>query len=624
MTPLQELIKKLDRKKQILLNNLVPLLLKESPDTLYVFPPGATTIEESESYDYESEESVLTGIFWHDPILNTKNNFIGFQRAPHENIIIDVKDSNFNRSTARDCLEEHLPSYLDGRKSHYFLEDCIFSCLSKVYGKNGYGQHYSEPNIKIRVFLVNGTYYFTAWGDGIDLYKQHLDLFLHLIKLSDIPTDKLLFEVRMEDASSDSDRYKFLSIESLKKILGVADDSTKTESEIEKRIRDLNKELANFEADEHVKGATWNPSEKNQFKVKLLNLKAEIAALAAARASGESEIKNVVIKTIDRLGDATEYVPADVLYAELEKKLKPYGTSAVAIIQKLRDRGIDIKKALKTLAEQYGNNVTVTELMEGFEKIINETVKESKRCCKCDRPIQPNETVYRIPESDLIEHIPSCPTDPPLGEKPHERDIRIDKLKESNDMNVTALAKYSGQYSSSEEFMKSFVGKSLETLHDKISLLRLYMANKHGMMSEGETPEELVVKLLDAAVSFINFRLIAPSRKKFDDADAVDKNSPAYKKYHANKMELLKKKFAAQRTGNQQESDKYTRMYNDLPDEPSNYRKNMAVMEKEVEMIHKTPLKIDDVLPNMTDSIKDKQAWQHVVKAFENFKKTVG
>ena len=67
---------------------------------------------------------------------------------------------------------------------------------------------------------------------------------------------------------------------------------------------------------------------------------------------------------------------------------------------------------------------------------VNENTSSKNVCFKCKREILPSETIYRTPMSNLVQHIPSCPTDAPLGEKPHERKVRLGKLKESGEQST--------------------------------------------------------------------------------------------------------------------------------------------------------------------------------------------
>jgi hypothetical protein len=130
------------------------------------------------------------------------------------------------------------------------------------------------------------------------------------------------------------------------------------------RIRELDNKKAELEANEHVKGATMTSQEKIQNRLAIKNLEIEIQALDAARKTGETDISKVVIKTLDKLeSNDVDYVPADVLYAALEKKLSRYGTSAIQILQKLKSIGVDPKKALREIMTRYGDKLKFSELL---------------------------------------------------------------------------------------------------------------------------------------------------------------------------------------------------------------------------------------------------------------------
>ena len=120
--------------------------------------------------------------------------------------------------------------------------------------------------------------------------------------------------------------------------------------EIEKKIEDLQKEKAEAESEQHVKGATWSKTDLVKYKLKMKNLDIAMAALGNALKSGETSLEKVVINTIDHLesgAEDDEYVPADELYRALETKLKNYGTSAVAILSKLKSMGVNPRDILK-------------------------------------------------------------------------------------------------------------------------------------------------------------------------------------------------------------------------------------------------------------------------------------
>jgi hypothetical protein len=83
-------------------------------------------------------------------------------------------------------------------------------------------------------------------------------------------------------------------------------------------------------------------------------------------------------------------------------------------------------KSCSSCGHTLPTNSTKSDLLKEFEGEANKDM-----CIKCKREILPSETRHRMPMSGLCQHIPSCPTDPPMGEKPHDRDVRLGKLKEN-------------------------------------------------------------------------------------------------------------------------------------------------------------------------------------------------
>ena len=341
---------------------------------------------------------------------------------------------------------------------------------------------------------------------------------------------------------------------------------TQVESELKKKIKELIAKQSELEADSHVKGATWSISEKNRYRLTMLNLDAEIKALSDAEKSGETDISKIVIKTIDRLeGPSDRVVPADILYAELEKKLSHLGTSAVAIIRNLRDRGIDIKKALREIHTKHGKTLAPQKLMEALSSYLGE-----------------DNSGMEVFSGGVV-----------------------DKMKHMNSV---------------DDFLKLFVGHKLNDLMDKLSFSRLYVANKFDD-SRGNDPQQLMVTLLDSALTFINFRFLDPLRKKVDDVDSEERKNPEYQKHHAKKMAILKAKFVAQRAGDESLARKLTDEYNKMEDFPTSYSKNMGDMDARRNLIWSTPLSIEEVLPSATDSPNDKKRYEAAKTAFEKFKR---
>jgi hypothetical protein len=313
----------------------------------------------------------------------------------------------------------------------------------------------------------------------------------------------------------------------------------------------------------------------------MINIKSEMAALDAAAKSGEKEIKNVVIKTIDSLESSEgEIIPSDILYAELERKLSKYGTSAVAIMRALRDRGIDIKKALREISDEFGGKSTITELMEGLSKYMNKPINAP--CPRGNDIVKENENMAMVQSG--------------------------------------AINGFKEKASTPEEFLKLFKGHTLKELLDKVSFCRLYVMNKFGDM-RGDDPQQRFVWMLDNAISFINYRLIMPHRKKVDDDEKEDNARPEVIAYRKKRTEILKQSFVAQRSGDNERATKLRQLYRDM-EEPqmTRYGTNMKTTDAEIKKIHSTPLSLEDVTPSQNDSDRNKESYRHFVDEFNRFK----
>lgn len=409
------------------------------------------------------------------------------------------------------------------------------------------------------------------------MYKRQLPLFVKIVKDCGFDPNEMMWEVRTDDMD---DRIKLVSMEGLHKLMGSEMPSAETQSEIQQRISELSKKLSEMESNEHVIGATWSQSEKRRHKIDMVNINAEIEALSSAAKSGEKEVKNVIIKTIDSLSDdGVEVIPADILYAELEKKLSHYGTSAVAIIQNLRDRGIDIKKALREISDELGGKATVTEFMEGLSKHVNKPINAP--CPRGNDVVKENENMALVQPG--------------------------------------AISGFKEKVSTPEEFLKLFKGHTLQELLDKVSFCRLYVMNKFGDM-RGDDPQQRFVWMLDNAISYINYRLIMPLRKRVDDEDAEDNAREDVIANRKKKLEILKQVFAASRAGDLDRASKLRQQHRDMEDPDTRYSKNMKHMESEVKKIHSTPLSLEDVTPSQNDSDRDKKSYAHFVESFNQFK----
>ena len=61
--------------------------------------------------------------------------------------------------------------------------------------------------------------------------------------------------------------------------------------------------------------------------------------LQSALLVGEVSLQKVVIQIFDKLEGEDQIIPADILYRELEKNMRGYGTSAAQILRRIRDLG---------------------------------------------------------------------------------------------------------------------------------------------------------------------------------------------------------------------------------------------------------------------------------------------
>lgn len=564
-------------------------LLLENPDTLTLKREDGT----KRYIGYGGESNAVTGIIFSDPLRGVKDNYVALMDDPElgQKAVVQLHDKDLNErgtqfffkpSTWIDHWDDVVKKrviidvFSGGSKGHGHLEDFIAHMFGGLYNtvKDGTADysHYDET-WRFRIFNVDAKRYFTIWSSSIDLYRRNLPLFIEIVKACGFDPNTMIWEIKTDEMGDD--RVKLLSMAELNNLLGMKTDEPETQSEIQKRISELSKKLSEMESDEHVKGATWSQSEKRRHKIDMINIKAELDALGAAAKSGEKEIKNVIIKTIDNLADDEgDVIPADILYAELEKKLSHYGTSAVAIIRALRDRGIDIKKALREINEKFGGKTTATELLSELSKYMNE---------KCE----PNE-MNENEETALVQ--PGT----------------ISRFKETA--------------TTPEAFLRIFKGHTLGDLLDKLSFCRLYVMNKFGDM-RGDDPQQRFVWMLDHALAYVNYRLIMPLRQKVDDEDKEDQAKPEVIAHRQKKAEILKQAFAAQRHGDHDRASKLRQLHRDMEEPNTRYSANMKHMKAEVDKIHSTPLSLEELSPpKSTDSERDKKNYEHYVEAFNQFK----
>lgn len=546
-------------------------ILNESPDTLILKDKHGN----ERWISYGGDENAVTGIIFNTKFSN--KNYFALVDDPELGQFPVINLNNPEREAAAIKVikdEGIVEEFIDNQKGHNYVDGFLDRILFKIYNdRDTIVGEYSDDFIKFRIFYVDGKRYFTVWGCNFKSYKKNLPVYIQVVKGCRINPDEILWEVNTENKEvSYDDRYQLFTLKQLNNILTASDKPAekveKLESEIQKRIKEIYKKLSDMEADEHVKGATWSVADKKRHRLDMLNLKAELDALSAAEKSGETDIKKVVIKTIDSLSDeGEEIVPADILYAELEKKLSKYGTSAVAIIRSLKNRGVDIKKALREINEKFDGRASATELFTELSNYGKSKVNENEASA-----LAPMSAIQRLVTSDTTP----------------------------------------------DQFLKTFKGHKLKDLLDKLSFCRLYIMNKYDNML-GNEPDQRFAVVLDTAISYINYRLIWPARKKMDDINAEDDKRPEIIAFRKKRSEMLRQSFLASRNGDHDLAAKIRSQLLKM-EEPSNYKEGMKQMEAEVKMIHETPLSLADVTPSNTDTDRDKKNYEAFVRAFNNFK----
>ncbi len=323
-------------------------LLLESADTL---------ILNGKYYPFRTKYNVVTGLVYNDGLTGKNGAYVGCSSV-NGTLLVDTGKNEMDNKL-RDLMAPFLKLFIDDGyvvKGHSDLEDVL-------YRYDGY----LDSTIRFRVYFVEGKYYFTFWGSDIDSLKKNRGIFDRIIRDSGIETKDVVFEIRQRDVSK-SGYMEF--VEYANAFDSSDGEGVKVEGEIEKRIKELNSRLAELIADEHVRGAIWTIGEKKKYKLEVKNLELAAEALRGALRAGETDLSKVIIKTVDKLEDELEVVPSSVLYAKLEKELKQYGTSAVAIMQKLRGMGINPRDVIREIADRCGGVISTGRLMEELSDYV--------------------------------------------------------------------------------------------------------------------------------------------------------------------------------------------------------------------------------------------------------------
>jgi len=591
-------------------------LLLESADTL---------ILNGKYYPFRTKYNVVTGLVYNDGLTGKNGAYVGCSSV-NGTLLVDTGKNEMDNKL-RDLLAPFLKLFIDDGyvvKGHSDLEDVL-------YRYDGY----LDSTIRFRVYFVEGKYYFTFWGSDIDSLKKNRGIFDRIIRDSGIETKDVVFEIRQRDVSK-SGYMEF--VEYANAFESSDGEGVKVEGEIEKRIKELNSRLAELIADEHVRGAIWTIGEKKKYKLEVKNLELAAEALRGALRAGETDLSKVIIKTVDKLEDELEVVPSSVLYAKLEKELKQYGTSAVAIMQKLRGMGINPRDVIREIADRCGGVISTGRLMEELSDYVERGV------CTIYMTKKLGGGMLMIWQGDVIDKETSGAADVIIKDKgeidgilAELTDVEVKMLKDGNPVVVSNLSGGIGKMNEStgmvkyddieklsksvktfEGFLASFVGKRLKDLLDGLSFSRLYVMNKYDDM-RGDNPQQLVTMLMDTTVAYINFKLISPIRKQLDDVDVLDKQTDEYKEYHRNRMGIVKQILVASRSGDK-EKEVELRSRLSLLKDPSSYSNNMKDMDILVKEIHGRPLTLKDVMPSDSDSEDDKKRYKSAVEAFDNFK----
>jgi hypothetical protein len=591
-------------------------LLLESADTL---------ILNGKYYPFRSSYNVVTGFTYDDGLTGKNGAYVGCSSV-NGTLLVDTGKNEMDNKL-RDSMASFLKSFIDDAyvaKGHSDLED-------EMYTYDGY----RNSVIRFRVYFVEGKYYFTFWGANIGVLKKNRGVFDRIIRDSGIETKDVVFEIAQRDVSK-SGYMEF--VEYANAFESSDGEGVKVEGEIEKRIKELNSRLAEIIADEHVRGAIWTIGEKKKYKLEVKNLELAAEALRGALLAGETDLSKVIIKTVDKLEDELEVVPSSVLYAKLEKELKQYGTSAVAIMQKLRGMGINPRDVIREIADRCGGVISTGRLMEELSDYVERGV------CTIYMTKKLGGGMLMIWQGDVIDKETSGAADVIIKDKgeidgilAELTDVEVKMLKDGNPVVVSNLSGGIGKMNESTEmvkyddieklsksvktfegFLASFVGKRLKDLLDGLSFSRLYVMNKYDDM-RGDNPQQLVTMLMDTTVMYINFKLISPIRKQLDDVDVLDKQTDEYKEYHRNRMGIVKQILVASRSGDK-EKEVELRSRLSLLKDPSSYSNNMKDMDILVKEIHGRPLTLKDVMPSDSDSEDDKKRYKSAVEAFDNFK----
>ena len=187
------------------------------------------------------------------------------------------------------------------------------------------------------------------WGGSGEVYLRHrgeVDKIFEIIGLDKMVVKFEVVNVGKYKRYDNNSAYIFLSYDELFNQQNV--EAKKIKNEVEVRLDDVNKKLVDLEREFHAKKATLSVGERNRYLLDLKNLRSESEALQSALLAGEVSLQKVVIQIFDKLEGEDQIIPADILYRELEKNMRGYGTSAAQILRRIRDLGVSPRDLMRS------------------------------------------------------------------------------------------------------------------------------------------------------------------------------------------------------------------------------------------------------------------------------------
>lgn len=301
---------------------------------------------EKKSYSYTEDSNVVTGVIF--DVLNTNGSsrlLVGNSRIGGgvEQFVKVIKRGNLDI----DVVEKIKVKFSEIREYRYGHGQ-LASIIQSV---GNYFDYYDAPpsDIMFRIFEVGGKYYFSMWGGRIENYIKHRLEIERVLAIVGLRKEEVIFEVTNMGKYKRYDiptTYIFLSYD---EVFNQRDsEAEKVKSEVENRLEQVDGKIVELERDFHAKKAALSLSERNRYLLDLKNLRSEKEALESAIKVGEVNLQRVVIQVFDKLDGGDVSIPADILYSELEKKFRGYGTSAAQILRRIRDMGINPKDLMRS------------------------------------------------------------------------------------------------------------------------------------------------------------------------------------------------------------------------------------------------------------------------------------